>query len=44
MEDLRLNDGELAKIIDDDFYNFPEKFKSEALKRRIQLMTKTYGL
>ena len=44
MEDLRLNDSELAKIIDDDFYNFPEKFKSEALKRRIQLMTKTYGL
>lgn len=44
MKDLRLNDIELAKIIDDDFYNFLGKFESEALKRRIQMMTKTYGL
>lgn len=44
LKDLRLNEGELAKIINDDFYNFLGRYKSEALKRRIHLMTQTYGL
>ena len=44
MENLRLNDTELANIINNEFYTFLERYKSEALERRIQLMTKTYGL
>jgi predicted transcriptional regulator of viral defense system len=36
MEDLRLNDSELANILN--------KYESRALERRIRLMTKTYGL
>ncbi len=44
MKDLRLNDSELANIINEEFYNFLEKYKSEALKCRIRLMIKTYGL
>lgn len=44
IKDLRLNDSELAKIVNDEFYNFLGRFESEALKRRIKLMTKTYGL
>lgn len=44
MKDLRLNDNELAKIINDEFYNFLGRYKNEALKHRIQVMIKTYGL
>ena len=44
MEDLRFNDGELAKIINDEFYHFLERFENRALEQRIQLMTKTYGI
>jgi hypothetical protein len=44
MIDLRFNESELVKIINDEFYNFLGRYKSEALKRRIHLMTKTYGL
>lgn len=44
MEDLRFNDGELAKIINDEFYHFLERFENRALEKRIQLMTKTYGV
>jgi len=44
MEDLRLNDTELANIINNEFYHFLKRFESRALERRIQLMTKTYGL
>ncbi len=44
MEDLRLNDTELAKIVNKEFYQYLERFKNKALERRIRIMTKTYGL
>jgi predicted transcriptional regulator of viral defense system len=44
MEDLRLNDTELAKIINEEFYQYLERYESKALERRIRLMTKTYGV
>jgi predicted transcriptional regulator of viral defense system len=44
MEDLRLNDTELAKIVNKEFYQYLAKYKSKTLESRIQLMTKTYGL
>lgn len=42
MEDLRLNDNELAKAINEEFYQYLEKYKSKVLERRIRLMIKTY--
>ena len=44
MEDLRLNDTELAEIINEEFFIFLDRYKSQALERRIRLMSKTYGL
>ena len=44
IEDLRLNETELAKIINQEFYQYLEKYESRALESRIRLMTKTYGL
>ena len=44
MEDLRLNDTELANIITREFYQYLERYKSKALERRIRVITKTYGL
>jgi len=44
MEDLRLNETELAKAITEEFYLFLGRYESRALERRIRLMTKTYGL
>lgn len=44
MEDLRLNDTVLAEIINEEFFNYLERYKSQALERRIRLMSKTYGL
>ena len=44
MEDLRLNDIELTKIINNEFYQYLDRYESKALERRIRLMTKTYGL
>jgi len=44
MEDLRLNDTELTKIINEEFYRYLERYESKALERRIRLMTKTYNL
>ena len=44
MEDLRLNDTELAKIINEEFYRYLERYQSKALDRRIRIMTKIYGL
>ena len=44
MEDLRLNDTELAKILNEEFYQYLERYESKALERRIRLMTKTYGV
>jgi predicted transcriptional regulator of viral defense system len=44
MEDLRLNETELANIINEEFYRYLERYESKALERRIRLMTKTYGL
>ncbi|MCU0460527.1 MAG: hypothetical protein MUF36_00720 [Bacteroidales bacterium] len=42
--DLRLNDSELSKYLNDDFYQYMEKYQNKALERKIRLMTKTYGL
>ncbi|MFH0841637.1 MAG: hypothetical protein V1903_03350 [Bacteroidota bacterium] len=42
--DLRLNDSELSKYVNDDFYQYMEKYQNKALERKIRLMTKTYGL
>ena len=44
MEELRLNDTELANIVNDEFYTYLARYESRALERRIKLMTKTYGL
>lgn len=44
MEYLRLNETELLKILNNEFYQFLARFKSRALEHRISLMTKTYGL
>jgi predicted transcriptional regulator of viral defense system len=44
MEDLRLNETELLKIVNNEFYQFLTRYQSRALERRIRLMTKTYGL
>jgi predicted transcriptional regulator of viral defense system len=43
MEDLRLNDAELSKILDKEFFQYLKKFNSRALEHRIQLMIKTYS-
>jgi predicted transcriptional regulator of viral defense system len=42
--DLRLNDFELSKYINEEFFQFLEKYHSKTLERRIRLMIKTYGL
>ncbi len=44
MEDLRLNETELAKTINEEFYHFLARYECRALERRILIMTKTYGL
>jgi len=44
MEDLRLNDTELVKTINEVFYQYLERYENRALERRIRLMIKTYGL
>ena len=44
MEDLRLNNAELTKIVNNVFYQYLERYESSALESRIRLMTKTYGL
>lgn len=44
MEDLRLNDNELAKSINKEFYQYLGRYKSKALERRIRLMIKSYGV
>ena len=44
MEDLRLNGIELAKIVNNEFYQYLAKYESRALESRIRIMTKTYDL
>jgi len=44
MEDLRLNETELANTINEDFYLFLGRYESRALERRINLLIKTYDL
>jgi len=44
MENLRLNETELPKIVNNEFYLFLARYKSKALERRIRLMTKTCGI
>lgn len=42
--DLRLNDSEFSKYLNEDFYQYLEKYQNKALERKIRLMIKTYGL
>ncbi len=44
MEYLRLNENELLKILNNEFYQYLARFESRALEHRIYLLTKTYGL
>jgi len=44
IEDLRLNDTELAGIINPEFYNYLGRYHSYALEQRIRIMTKLYDL
>jgi len=44
MEELRLNETELSKVVNEEFYQLLARFESRALEHRIRLMTKTYGL
>ena len=39
MEDLRLNDTELANTLNKEFYQYLEMYESKALEHRIRLMT-----
>jgi predicted transcriptional regulator of viral defense system len=44
IENLRLNETELANIINHEFYQYLGKFQSQALDRRIRKMIKLYDL
>jgi predicted transcriptional regulator of viral defense system len=44
IENLRLNETELANIINSEFYQYLEKYQSQALDRRIRKMIKLYKL
>ena len=44
IQDLRLNETELGKIIVPEFYQYLERYHSKALNNRIQKLTKLYGL
>lgn len=42
--DLRLNDSELSKYVNEDFYQYLEKYQNKTLERKIRVIAKTYGL
>jgi predicted transcriptional regulator of viral defense system len=44
IEDLRLNETELGKIIDPEFYLYLGRYQSKALENRIRILTKLYSL
>ena len=44
MEDLRLNDTELGRIINKDFFKYLARYENRALERRIRLLIRAYGL
>ena len=44
MKDLRLNETELGKIINAEFYQFLGSYGSRALEHRVHLMTKIYSI
>ena len=44
IENLRLNEKELANIINPEFYQYLGKYQSQALDRRIRKMIKLYDL
>lgn len=44
IENLRLNETELANIINSEFYQYLGKYQSQALDRRIRKMIKLYDL
>jgi hypothetical protein len=44
IEDLRLNETELLKIINSEFYQNLGRYQSNALERRIRKLSKIYNL
>ena len=44
IEDLRLNETELLKIINAEFYQNLGRYQSNALERRIRKLTKIFSL
>ena len=44
IEELRLNETELEKTINPEFYQYLEKYQSKALERRIRKLIKLYSL
>ena len=44
VENLRLNETELSVIINSEFYQYLDRYRSKALEGRIRTMTKFYGL
>jgi predicted transcriptional regulator of viral defense system len=42
--DLRLNESELAGIINPGFYTYLERYQNKALEQRIRKLTRSYGL
>lgn len=44
MEDLRMNDTELGRIINKDFFQYLARYENRALERRIRLLIRAYGL
>jgi hypothetical protein len=43
-EDLRLNETELANIINPEFYKYLSKYQNTALERRILKLVRLYNL
>lgn len=44
MVDLRLNETELLKTVNDEFFRFLARYENGSLEYRIRLMTETYSL
>jgi predicted transcriptional regulator of viral defense system len=43
IEDLRLNEMELRRILNPEFYQYLARYKSKALERRIRILIKLYS-
>jgi predicted transcriptional regulator of viral defense system len=44
IEDLRLNEAEVANIVNSEFYTYLERFRSKALERRIGMLINLIGI